>query len=218
MLEKTLESPVDCKEIKPVNPKGNQPCLEGLMLKLKFQYFSHPMERADSLEKTLMLIKIEGKRRGQKRMKWLDSITDSMDMNLSKLQEIVKDRRAWHAAVHRAVKSRTWFSDWTTTMMGNFQFYHWTFGYYETPNPIHFLSFSSLSLCWVEQESWGECVCSFPLGPANSKSGTLSHIILLHSGGMAVQLCSQPCWHPPSESGAPIQSTSSFKLCVDEQV
>ena len=108
VLEKTLESPVDCKEIKPVNPKGNQPCLEGLMLKLKFQYFGHAMERADSLEKTLMLIKIEGKRRrGQKRMKWLDSITDSMDMNLSKLQEIVKDRRAWHAAVHRAVKSRT---------------------------------------------------------------------------------------------------------------
>jgi len=108
VLEKTLESPLDCKEIKPVNPKGNQPCLEGLMLKLKFQYFGHPMERADSLEKTLMLIKIEGKRRrGQKRMKLLDSITDSMDMNLNKLQEIVKDRRAWHAAVRRAVKSRT---------------------------------------------------------------------------------------------------------------
>ena len=94
--------------------RSNQPNLKeinpasGLMLKLKFQYFGHPMGRANSLEKTLMVIKIEGKRRrGQKRMKWLDSITDSMDMNLSKLQEIVKDRRAWHAAVHRAVKSRT---------------------------------------------------------------------------------------------------------------
>ena len=90
--------------LKEISPEYS---LEGLMLKLKLQYFGHLMQRADSLEKTLMLIKIEGKRRGQKRMKWLDSITDSMDMNLSKLQEIVKDRRAWHAAVHRAVKSRT---------------------------------------------------------------------------------------------------------------
>ena len=90
------------KEIKP------EYSLEGLMLMLKLQYSGHLTQRANSLEKTLMVIKIEGKRRrGQKRMKWLDSITDSMDMNLSKLQEIVKDRRAWHAAVHRAVKSRT---------------------------------------------------------------------------------------------------------------
>ena len=108
VLGKTPESPLDFKEIKPANPKGNQPFLEGLMLKLKFQYFRQPVGRADSLEKTLMLIKIEGKRRkGQKRMKWLDSITDSMDMSLSKLQEIVKDRRAWHAAVHIVVKSWT---------------------------------------------------------------------------------------------------------------
>ena len=99
-----------CKEIQPFHPKGISPeySLEGLMLKLKLQYFGHLMQRTGSLEKTLMLGKIEGRRRrGQQRTRWLNGITDSIDMNLSKLQEMVKDREAWRAAVHRVTEPDT---------------------------------------------------------------------------------------------------------------
>ena len=108
VLEKTLESPLESKEIKPVNPTGINPeyLLEGLMLKC--QYFGHLMLGADSLKKTSMLGKTEGKRRrGQQRVRWLDGITDSVDMNLGELQEMVRDREAWRAAVHGVLKSRT---------------------------------------------------------------------------------------------------------------
>ena len=152
MLEKTLENPLDCKEIilstlKEISPEYS---LEGgLMFKLKLQYFGHLMWRTDSSGKTLMLGKNKGgRRRGRQRMIWFDGITDSLDMNLSKLQELVMDREAWHAEIHGVTKSQTQPVDWIELNWIHTNFFAWRIPWIAEPGMLQFKELQRVSHDW----------------------------------------------------------------------